>query len=87
MKTSVEITVKSLSLSGIPEKVLWRPRNMLTVQMVWPVPLANPQRGKSPRKSESTGSLWYSRSDIVKLRGAVDSGHKEKIDGRIWEMK
>ena len=44
MKTSVEITLKSLSLTSIPEKTLPISRNLLTVEMIWP------QAG-TPRKS------------------------------------
>ena len=34
MKTSVEITLKSLSLNSIPEKALLISRNLLTVEMI-----------------------------------------------------
>ena len=44
MKTTVEITLKSLSLSGIPEKALLISRNLLTVEMIWP-------KAGTPRKS------------------------------------
>ena len=57
MKTSVEITLKSLALSGIPEKVLLRSRNMLTVEMVWP-------RAGAPRKSATR--------QITMKKGKVD---------------
>ena len=46
MKTSVEITLKSLALSGIPEKALLISRNLLTVEMIWP-------KTGTPRKSAS----------------------------------
>jgi hypothetical protein len=44
MKTSVEITLKSLNITGVPEKALLISRNLLTVEMIWP-------KAGTPRKS------------------------------------
>ena len=44
MKTTFEITLKSLSITGIPEKALLISRNLLTVEMIWP-------KAGTPRKS------------------------------------
>ena len=57
MKTTVEITLKSLSLSGIPEKALLISRNLLTVEMIWP-------KAGTPRKSATR--------QITMKKGKVD---------------
>jgi len=57
MKTTVEITLKSLSLSAIPEKALLISRNLLTVEMIWP-------KAGTPRKSATR--------QITMKKGKVD---------------
>ena len=59
MKTTVEITLKSLSLSGIPEKALLISRNLLTVEMIWPK-AGTPQVGDaSDHDEEGEGRLHH----------------------------
>lgn len=57
MKISVEITLKSLSLTSIPEKALLLSRNLLTVEMIWP-------KAGTPRKSATR--------QITMKKGKVD---------------
>ena len=57
MKTSVEITLKSLSLTSVPEKALLLSRNLLTVEMIWP-------KAGTPRKSATR--------QIMMKKGKVD---------------
>ena len=75
MKTSVEITLKSLSLTSIPEKALLISRNLLTVEMIWP-------KVGTPRKSATR--------QITMKKGKVDFSSepwakrilfREEIDG------
>ena len=57
MKTTFEITLKSLSITGIPEKALLISRNLLTVEMIWP-------KAGTPRKSATR--------QITMKKGKVD---------------
>ena len=57
MKSSVEITLKSLNITGIPEKALLISRNLLTVEMIWP-------KAGAPRKSATR--------QITMKKGKVD---------------
>ena len=57
MKTPVEITLKSLSLTSLPEKTLLISRNLLTVEMIWP-------KAGTPRKSATR--------QITMKKGKVD---------------
>ena len=57
MKSTFEITLKSLSVTGIPEKALLISRNLLTVEMIWP-------KAGTPRKSATR--------QITMKRGKVD---------------
>jgi hypothetical protein len=57
MKSTFEITLKSLSINGIPEKALPLSRNLLTVEMIWP-------KAGAPRKSATR--------QITMKRGKVD---------------
>ena len=76
MKTSVEITLKSLALSGIPEKALPVSRNLLTVEMIWPkvgVPRKSATRQVTMKKGkvDFTTEPWAKR---VLFREDID-GH------------
>lgn len=75
MKTTVEITLKSLSLNSLPEKGLLISRNLLTVEMIWP-------KVGTPRKSATR--------QITMKKGKVDFSSepwakrilfREEIDG------
>ena len=75
MKTSVEITLKSLSITSLPEKGLLISRNLLTVEMIWP-------KVGTPRKSATR--------QITMKKGKVDFSaepwakrilFREEIDG------
>ena len=57
MKSTFEITLKSLSITGIPEKALLISRNLLTVEMIWP-------KAGTPRKSATR--------QITMKKGKVD---------------
>ena len=57
MKTPVEITLKTLSLTSLPEKTLLISRNLLTVEMIWP-------KAGTPRKSATR--------QITMKKGKVD---------------
>ena len=76
MKTQVEITLKSLSLSGaIPEKALRVSRNLLTVEMIWP-------KVGSPRKSASRQvKMRKGKVDFTAEPWAKRVLFREEIDG------
>ena len=57
MKSTFEITLKSLNITGLPEKALLISRNLLTVEMIWP-------KAGAPRKSATR--------QITMKRGKVD---------------
>ena len=76
MKTQVEITLKSLALSGaIPEKALLVSRNLLTVEMIWP-------KVGSPRKSASRQvKMRKGKVDFTAEPWAKRVLFREEIDG------
>ena len=75
MKTSVEITLKSLSLSGIPEKALLISRNLLTVELVWP-------KVGTPRKSATRQiTMKKGKVDFTEEPWAKRVLFREEIDG------
>jgi len=57
MKSTFEITLKSLNITGVPEKALLISRNLLTVEMIWPT-------AGTPRKSATR--------QITMKKGKVD---------------
>jgi hypothetical protein len=75
MKTSVEITLKSLSLSSIPEKALLLSRNLLTVEMIWP-------KVGTPRKSATRQiTMKKGKVDFATEPWAKRVLFREEIDG------
>ena len=75
MKTSVEITLKSLSLSSIPEKALLLSRNLLTVEMIWP-------KVGTPRKSATRQiTMKNGKVDFTTEPWAKRVLFREEIDG------
>ena len=75
MKTSVEITLKSLSLTGIPEKALPVSRNLLTVEMIWP-------KVGTPRKSATRQiTMKKGKVDFATEPWAKRVLFREDIDG------
>ena len=75
MKTTVEITLKSLSLSGIPEKALLISRNLLTVEMIWP-------KAGTPRKSATRQiTMKKGKCDFSVEAWAKRVLFREDIDG------
>ena len=75
MKTTVEITLKSLSLSGIPEKALLISRNLLTVEMIWP-------KAGTPRKSATRQiTMKKGKVDFAAEPWAKRVLFREDIDG------
>ena len=75
MKTSVEITLKSLSLSSIPEKALLLSRNLLTVEMIWP-------KVGTPRKSATRQiTMKKGKVDFTAEPWAKRVLFREEIDG------
>ena len=75
MKTSVEITLKSLSLSAIPEKALLISRNLLTVEMIWP-------KVGTPRKSATRQiTMKKGKCDFTAEPWAKRVLFREEIDG------
>ena len=75
MKTTVEITLKSLSLSGIPEKALLISRNLLTVEMIWP-------KVGTPRKSATRQiTMKKGKVDFTAEPWAKRVLFREDIDG------
>ena len=77
MKTSVEITLKSLSLSSIPEKALLLSRNLLTVEMIWP-------KVGTPRKSATRQiTMKKGKVDFTAEPWAKRVLFREEIDGHM----
>ena len=75
MKTSVEITLKSLALSSIPEKALLLSRNLLTVEMIWP-------KVGTPRKSATRQiTMKKGKVDFATEPWAKRVLFREEIDG------
>ena len=75
MKTSVEITLKSLSLTSIPEKTLLISRNLLTVEMIWP-------KAGTPRKSATRQiTMKKGKVDFTAEPWAKRVLFREDIDG------
>ena len=75
MKTSVEITLKSLSLNSIPEKTLLISRNLLTVEMIWP-------KAGTPRKSATRQiTMKKGKCDFTVEPWAKRVLFREDIDG------
>ena len=75
MKTSVEITLKSLSLTSIPEKTLLISRNLLTVEMIWP-------KVGTPRKSATRQiTMKKGKCDFTTEPWAKRVLFREDIDG------
>lgn len=75
MKTSVEITLKSLSLTSTPEKALLVSRNLLTVEMIWP-------KVGTPRKSATRQiTMKKGKADFTAETWAKRVLFREEIDG------
>ena len=75
MKTSVEITLKSLVITGIPEKALLISRNLLTVEMIWP-------KAGTPRKSATRQiTMKKGKCDFTVEPWAKRVLFREDIDG------
>ena len=75
MKTSVEITLKSLSLTSVPEKALLISRNLLTVEMIWP-------KAGTPRKSATRQiTMKKGKVDFTTEPWAKRVLFREDIDG------
>jgi len=75
MKTSVEITLKSLSITSIPEKTLLISRNLLTVEMIWP-------KVGTPRKSATRQiTMKKGKCDFATEPWAKRVLFREDIDG------
>ena len=75
MKTTVEITLQSLALSGIPEKALLISRNLLTVEMIWP-------KAGTPRKSATRQiTMKKGKVDFTAEPWAKRVLFREDIDG------
>ena len=75
MKTTVEITLKSLNITGIPEKALLISRNLLTVEMIWP-------KAGTPRKSATRQiTMKKGKVDFTTEPWAKRVLFREDIDG------
>ncbi len=75
MKSTCEITLKSLSLSSVPEKALPLSRNLLTVEMIWP-------KVGAPRKSATRQIVMKKgKADFTKEPWAKRILFREDIDG------
>ena len=75
MKTSVEITLKSLAFNSIPEKALLISRNLLTVEMIWP-------KVGTPRKSATRQiTMKKGKCDFAAEPWAKRVLFREEIDG------
>ena len=75
MKTSVEIPLKSLSISSLPEKALLISRNLLTVEMIWP-------KVGTPRKSVTRQiTMKKGKVDFTTEPWAKRVLFREDIDG------
>ena len=75
MKTTVEITLKSLNITGVPEKALLISRNLLTVEMIWP-------KAGAPRKSATRQiTMKKGKVDFTTEPWAKRVLFREDIDG------
>jgi len=75
MKTTFEITLKSLVITGIPEKALLISRNLLTVEMIWP-------KAGTPRKSATRQiTMKKGKVDFTTEPWAKRVLFREDIDG------
>lgn len=75
MKSTFEITLKSLSITGIPEKALLISRNLLTVEMIWP-------KASTPRKSATRQiTMKKGKVDFTTEPWAKRVLFREDIDG------
>ena len=75
MKTSVEITLKSLAITSLPEKGLLISRNLLTVEMIWP-------KAGTPRKSATRQiTMKKGKVDFTTEPWAKRVLFREDIDG------
>ena len=75
MKSTFEITLKSLSITGIPEKALPLSRNLLTVEMIWP-------KAGTPRKSATRQiTMKKGKVDFTAEPWAKRVLFREDIDG------
>ena len=75
MKTTFEITLKSLNITGIPEKALLISRNLLTVEMIWP-------KAGTPRKSATRQiTMKKGKCDFTVEPWAKRVLFREDIDG------
>ena len=75
MKTSVEITLKSLSLTSIPEKALPLSRNLLTVEMIWP------KVGSARKSATRQITMKKGKVDFTAEPWAKRVLFREEIDG------
>ena len=75
MKSTFEITLKSLNITGIPEKALLISRNLLTVEMIWP-------KAGTPRKSATRQiTMKKGKVDFTTEPWAKRVLFREDIDG------
>ena len=75
MKSTFEITLKSLTINGIPEKALLISRNLLTVEMIWP-------KAGTPRKSATRQiTMKKGKVDFTTEPWAKRVLFREDIDG------
>ena len=75
MKSTFEITLKSITISGIPEKALLISRNLLTVEMIWP-------KAGAPRKSATRQiTMKKGKVDFTTEPWAKRVLFREDIDG------
>ena len=75
MKTTFEITLKSLTMTGIPEKRLPLSRNLLTVELIWP-------RAGAARKSATRQVVMKKgKCDFLPEPWAKRILFREDIDG------
>ena len=75
MKSTFEITLKSLNITGVPEKALPISRNLLTVEMIWP-------KAGTPRKSATRQiTMKKGKVDFTTEPWAKRVLFREDIDG------
>jgi hypothetical protein len=75
MKSTFEITLKSLNITGVPEKALLISRNLLTVEMIWP-------KAGTPRKSATRQiTMKKGKVDFTAEPWAKRVLFREDIDG------
>ena len=75
MKTTVEITLKSLNITGVPEKALLISRNLLTVEMIWP------KAGASRKSATRQITMKKGKVDFTVEPWAKRVLFREDIDG------